>query len=359
MSQTTLDKILLYGIPDLAYYKVIFPEVLYWSTPQIIEHMIYTIATKKIFIYFYVTERNKYLFCPMDNKVEFKDFPWGGYLRLNPGLKSNIDTKILAWKHWEMSGRKEERGYSQINNSYIHKARFGNLFFINCFLHFASLKFDLESSYKQELQFNKLGIRFHHGKQTHRRNVLITPKNFMHVLREDTDNILKSNVIITNDVWFQKAEFVVKLYNLFNQPNIKKTIIDHNLFGYRYNNNNDVFIHVRLGDIQHITQNMKSYYDKALSSITFSNGYIATDTFDHPLCVYLTQKYKLIHVDVDEVNTIMFGNTCKHLVLCGGTFSWMIGFFGYFSSTILYPKIKNPWYGDIFGLPTWKCLNLL
>jgi hypothetical protein len=54
----------------------------------------------------------------------------------------------------------------------------------------------------------------------------------------------------------------------------------------------------------------------------------------------------------------MFGNTCKHLVLCGGTFSWMIGFFGYYASNVYYPNIKKRWYGDIFGIPNWKCIDV-
>jgi hypothetical protein len=56
----------------------------------------------------------------------------------------------------------------------------------------------------------------------------------------------------------------------------------------------------------------------------------------------------------------MFGNTCKHIVLSGGTFSWMIGFFAYNAKNIYYPKIKNEqrWYGDIFDLPNWKAIDI-
>jgi hypothetical protein len=64
-------------------------------------------------------------------------------------------------------------------------------------------------------------------------------------------------------------------------------------------------------------------------------------------------KYNLKIIDYDEVNTVMFGSTCKYIVLSNGTFSWLIGFLAYYSN-IYYPKIIHKWHGDIFIFDSWN-----
>jgi hypothetical protein len=55
----------------------------------------------------------------------------------------------------------------------------------------------------------------------------------------------------------------------------------------------------------------------------------------------------------------MFASTCNHIVLSGGTFSWLIGFLAFFSKSIYYPRIKNKWYGDIFIFPHWEMFDTI
>jgi len=117
------------------------------------------------------------------------------------------------------------------------------------------------------------------------------------------------------------------------------------------------FIHVRLGDIIDLNFYTRyEYYDKALSQITFDNGYISSDTINHEICQKLISKYNLIIFNSNEIETIQFASTCKHLILSTGTFSWMIGIFGFFSK-IYYPTIKIKWHGDIFIFPEWKKID--
>jgi hypothetical protein len=71
------------------------------------------------------------------------------------------------------------------------------------------------------------------------------------------------------------------------------------------------------------------------------------------MCIALINKYKLQPVKDTEVKTIMFGSTCKNIILSNGTFSWMVGLLGFYSK-IYYPKIKNSWHGNIFVFPEWK-----
>ena len=150
----------------------------------------------------------------------------------------------------------------------------------------------------------------------------------------------------------QKNDFehYIKIYIYENEQ--KNKIIEKNIFKLRYNNNNDVFINIRLGDVSHLNPGF-TYYDKVLSNLKFDNGYISSDSIRHHICIELIKKYNLTIFNDNEVNTIMFASTCKNIVLSHGTFSWLIGLLGFYS-TIYYQKITRFWQGDIFVFPEWN-----
>jgi hypothetical protein len=95
-----------------------------------------------------------------------------------------------------------------------------------------------------------------------------------------------------------------------------------------------------------------------LSQLNFENGYISSDSFDHEICQKLIEKYHLIPIYNDVVETIMFGNTCKYIILTSGTMSWFIGVFAWFSK-IYYPNHDlRPKYGpDIYNFSDWTMVN--
>ena len=62
--------------------------------------------------------------------ITYEEFNWELYREINDDLQ-NLNTKNDAWEHWINHGQYEERPLSIINNTCIHKGRFGNLFFIN------------------------------------------------------------------------------------------------------------------------------------------------------------------------------------------------------------------------------------
>ena len=56
----------------------------------------------------------------------------------------------------------------------------------------------------------------------------------------------------------------------------------------------------------------------------------------------------------------MFASTCNNIVLSGGTFSWMMGFFAFYAKNIYYPKYDKPWFGNIFETNNnWICFTPL
>lgn len=285
----------------------------------------------------------------LDYHVSYDNFPWLSYLHLNHDLME-LNTKKLLWNHWKSHGIKEERTYTYINNSSLHQGRFGNLFFVNMFLHFISFKYDLKCYYKYGKMFNELGIYFNNGKQKYQKNSLITDNNFLHILRS---SIFEPCNVIIHNVWFQEKEFCLMIKSYFKNQKIKNKIIEKNIFKHRYQKNNDLFIHLRLGDVSNITNVNIEHYDKLLGKISYNNGFITSDSINHSLCNELIQKYKLKVIDFNEVETIMFASTCKYIVLSGGTFSWLIGFFAFYSKHIYYKDFQQKWYGDIFSFTNW------
>ena len=311
-------------------------------------------------IYFRMNHHNK-RFCIFNNlQISYQDFPWESYILMNDDLRiSGVSTKDEAWNHWIHCGKKEERAFSVINNTNNHNGRFGNLFFVNMYLHFLSLKFDLKCNYKLAKKFEKLGVVFYQGKQIYEQNVLITETNYLPLLTSTTDE--PSNVIINNKVWFQSNDFCLLLKDYFNKKENKNAFIEKNIYKKRYKNNDDLFIHVRLGDITHETKCFLPYYEKMLTTLSYKKGYIASDSIESDFCKYLITRYRLTPVLMNETETIMLGSTCNKIVLSGGSFSWLIGFFAFYSEEIYYPDFRvftntSRWFGDIFHFSNWKCV---
>ena len=63
-------------------------------------------------------------------------------------------------------------------------------------------------------------------------------------------------------------------------------------------------------------------------------------------------------IDYDEVDTIHFGSTNKHVILSHGSFSAIIGYFAFFSD-VYYPEyIHTIWFGDMFSIELWNKILL-
>lgn len=302
------------------------------------------------FIVYYKIANRKRTF--MKDKISYHEFPWEVYLEMNVDVYENgNESHDKAWSHYVNYGSKEERSYSYYNNSNLHNGRLGNIFFVNMFLTMMSTKYNLKCNYKYKSNFKKLGISFFKGKKEYSKCLVVTEKNFMYLLKE---KIEPANIVITNDVWFQNKEFAQILYNYFRIEKIQSRIIENNYYQNRYRNNNDLFIHIRLGDVKEKMYYLYDYYDKKIASIEYDEAFITSDNLEDPFCQKLIKKYGLRIYLSDEIHTIMFGNTCAKVLMSGGTFSWLLGFFGYYTSDWYYPSIKSKWYGNIFLFKYWK-----
>lgn len=239
-----------------------------------------------------------------------------------------------------------------------YPGRFCNHVFRNLGFSYIARTNQLQIEYHDPEEIQKLGFElffYNQPKKDINNKIIISDENFMDYITGSPclDSLF---IIKTRDTYCQNKEFALFLYNQYyeNDEN-KKKIINANIFKSRYNNNSDVFIHVRLGDVCQFNAGF-DYYDSILSKLNYKNGYISSDTPLHPIVHNLISKYNLIFISFNEVKTIQFASTCKYIILSQGTFSWMIGFLAFFSE-VYFPKIKKVWHGDIFVIPHWKEIN--
>ena len=131
--------------------------------------------------------------------------------------------------------------------------------------------------------------------------------------------------------------------------------MEKNPYNERYNNNEDIFIHIRLTDVAHLNPGI-NYYIKTINTINKNFSiYISTDDINHNIITELLDKYpNIILINYDEINTIQFASTCKNIILSHGSFSAIIGYLAFFSN-IYYPEYdyNKLWYGDMFSINNW------
>jgi hypothetical protein len=282
--------------------------------------------------------------------IDYKD-----YINTYPDIKNaGIKTKQKVMQHYNRFGKRENRkikfniiymtGVIDIDN-YKNRFRFGNLLFFTYIVDYLARINDLPIIYEKYDEIISLGIPlFTEGITIHNETCTIKDSDIDFILENPQVN---KNVYI--DGYFQTPSTAKFIKNKINEhrENVMK------LNPYTYENNN-IFIHVRLGDIQNTLCSCPfNYYDKVLSNIIFDKGYISSDTITHPICQELVNKYNLNIFSSNEVDTIKFGSSCKHIVLSLGTFSWYIGAFS-FESNVYFPETKKAWHGDIFIFPEWK-----
>jgi hypothetical protein len=248
-----------------------------------------------------------------------------------------------------------------INSTENIPGRFCNHFFRNMMAHILAEKNNLSMKYHEYKNMKRLGLDLYvEGaiKNTSITPLIIEDNNFMQYIVSDT--LLNQNISVhVNRCFCQTREFAFLIQDYFYKHKWFDNIMRANKFRDHYNNNDNIFIHVRLGDVAHLNPGF-DYYDQCISRINETRnlsegakGYISSDSIDHPICRQLIEKHGLVIVQLDEVDTIHFASTCRNLILSQGTFSWTIGFLGMFSTRIFYPKIHHEWHGDVFVFPHW------
>jgi hypothetical protein len=245
--------------------------------------------------------------------------------------------------------------------TYYPSGRLGNAFFRNIAVSRIAQKHDLFVEYAFHEQLAQLGIPLYVGKNRFTQTIRLNDRNYFGVLNGPQLNANLHSL----GAFFQKKELTRLLYSELMSPAIKVSIMDNNPFNIRYDANNDIYMHIRLGDIAKENMNIgPEYYIKMISRIpSYDTLYISTDSKDHAIINQLVQKYPTLKIiEYDEIKTIQFASTCKHIVLSHGTFSAMIGYLGFYSD-VYYPADElagKSWSAattDIFCIDGWTKIN--
>lgn len=228
--------------------------------------------------------------------------------------------------------------------------RFCNQVIRNLAVSLIAKRFDLHVTYANGDAMTKLGLCLYVGTKVYDSSITLTDDNYFTVFFADE---LLAN-LNPNMHYFQSQHITNLLYSYLRCVHIMINIIAHNPYQARYNNNNDLLVHVRLTDVAHHNAGV-GYYLNTIRAISFDTLYITTDDPNHEIIHQIRHEHpSAMMLLTDEVETIQFASTCRHLVLSHGSFSAVIGYFAFFS-TVNYPK-HDPmklWYGDMFSITGW------
>ena len=280
------------------------------------------------------------------------EFDWKQYRDNYPDLYyAGLITEVDVTKHYYKYGKNENRTFlkkDENNTSFGLGGRFGNILFYNFVADYISQRIDLKFNYRCHENMDSLGITVHTGTKEYPETHILTDSNIDSIF----DEIPNKNILLRG--YFQTPTVAKYIHSKIQS--LKDSIIQKN--PYEYTNNN-VFIHVRLGDIIGIHEDF-SYYYSVLSGLQFDKGFISSDTIKHSICIKLIKKFNLQIFNGSEVETLQFGSTNRHIVLSKGTFSWYIGALS-FDSNVYYPEKINGklWHGDIFCLPEWNKVSYM
>lgn len=133
----------------------------------------------------------------------------------------------------------------------------------------------------------------------------------------------------------------------FNKNNILKWLTIENEEIYDFPDEDDIVLHVRLGDYMNYGWNMSiEYYKSILKREKYKNAYIITDDPNNQ------EIYKLIDYGCIVKDNSMFGlmktmadfvfaKKAKKIIISPSTFSWWAAFLGV--GTVYFPCISYPW----------------
>lgn len=236
--------------------------------------------------------------------------------------------------------------------------RFCNNLICNLCVSLIAEKIDLYVEYNDYEKYIQLGIPLFIGKNIYKDKVKLVDSDNGKIYLDLLNNPQYANIDFGIDCYLQNKEITDVLYNYLQKIDVKAQIMNKNPYKQRYGKNNDCYIHIRLGDKVEENPGIQ-YYLKALNKIqekeTIDKIYISSDTVHHEMIYQLIQAYpeKIQIFQDDEIKTIQFGSTNRHIILSHGTFSAVIGWLGYYSN-IYYPEYRNMWHGDVFSIDGWN-----
>lgn len=215
--------------------------------------------------------------------------------------------------------------------------RFGNQIIRNLAMSLIAEKFDLIMRYQRSDEIEKLGFTLFSGTKKYRKHKVVAENNYYGILKR---NSIYFNIRSKGTSFYQTKEITDDINIYLNSPKVMDQIIGNNIHKERYKNNNDCFLHIRLGDVCGWNPGFDYYYN-VISKIKFDNLYIATDSPEHDIISQLKNLYPKLQIyDTNLSDIILFASTCNHVVLSYGSFSAIIGYLSFYSN-VYYKKVSS------------------
>ena len=241
----------------------------------------------------------------------------------------------------------------------MNSGRLCNQLFRNIIVSLIAEKSDIYVEYSSADKIQQLGIFLYVGKKYPTQKIQLTEGNFSKIF----ENPQTPYILITRR-FFQTRPFITRIYEYLNRQSLKDSIIQKNPYKQRYKNNNDMFVHLRLGDVTGLTtQNPGlNFFTGCIKNIKHDKLFIGTnldknnkllENNKHEWIRLLEKEYNAQVIELDEIETIQFASTCKHVVLSHGTYSAIIGYLSYFSE-VYYFNSNPKWCPiDMLRIPHW------
>ena len=249
--------------------------------------------------------------------------------------QEEIEKKPLQ-PEWKDDEQKILRGDQYSSYSY-GGGRFGNQIIRNLAMSLIAEKFDLIMRYQRSEEIEQLGFTLFSGTKKYRKHKVVDERNYYGMLKRKS---VYFNIRSKGTSFYQTKEITDDINIYLNSPKIMDQIIENNVHKERYKNNNDCFVHIRLGDVTGWTPGFEYYY-RVLSQLKFDKLYISTDSPDHEIISKLRNSFRNLELyDTTLPDIMLFASTCKHVVLSYGSFSAVIGYLSFFSQ-VYYKRISN------------------
>ncbi len=205
--------------------------------------------------------------------------------------------------------------------------RLGNQIFRNIAASMIAKKHNLKITYQSYNLMSEIGIPLFLGTKIYNNIKHVNDDNYFLTMNK---NNIDFNINLNS--YCQTKQITDKTHAYLNSNENIEHFVNNNKYKDRYNNNNDCFIHIRLGDVTRWNPGFK-YYDYVLSKLNYDNIYIATDSNDHSIIRDISNKYKNVNImDNNIINIFKFATTCRFVILSYGTFSAIIGYLSFYSN---------------------------
>ena len=207
-------------------------------------------------------------------------------------------------------------------------------------------RFDLYVEYSEYDKLNIIGFDLYKGTNKYDKTITLSDDNYINILNR---NIIDFNVN-PNKHFFQTQDITDLIYKHIRSNKHKLLIIQNNPYKDRYNNNNDIYIHIRIGGIYGKQNPGVDYYILCINKIKYDNIYISTDCINHNIINELISKFPIIKIiEKNDVETIQFASSCKYIILSYGSYSAIIGYLSFYSDKIYYPSFNGKWTKILIG----------